>query len=121
MSQANEREILRAVMDYLTAKRVLAFRMNSGTLPGRLGKPVSFGVAGMADVLAFPSYTKRRLGEEFGEDFATFTWIEPTWLECKTATGKQSELQKSFQAQVEAEGHRYALIRSIEDLEEALK
>lgn len=114
MSQASERQILRAVMDYLAAKRVLAFRMNSGTLPGRLGKPVSFGVAGMADVLAFP----KNYGVLLGYPVSQTTIM---WLECKTATGKQSELQKSFQAQVEGEGHRYKIVRSIEDLEEALK
>jgi hypothetical protein len=42
------------------------------------------------------------------------------WIEVKSATGKQSELQKSFQAQVEAEGHRYIVARSIEDVEAAL-
>jgi len=45
----------------------------------------------------------------------------PLWIECKAAKGKQSELQKSFQEQVEREGHRYIVARSIEDVEQALK
>jgi hypothetical protein len=44
----------------------------------------------------------------------------PVWIECKDSKGKQSDLQKSFQAQVEAEGHKYIVARSIEDVEAAL-
>jgi hypothetical protein len=39
----------------------------------------------------------------------------------KTDKGKQSPFQKSFQEQVEDEGHMYIVARSIEDVEEALR
>ena len=42
------------------------------------------------------------------------------WIELKAANGKQIELQKSFQAKVEAEGHSYILARTLEDIEAAL-
>jgi len=43
------------------------------------------------------------------------------WIEVKAPKGVQSELQKSFQKQVEDHGHRYAICRSVEDVEELLK
>lgn len=100
-----EREIQRAILDYLAAKHVLAFRMNSGAAvreyKGKTRK-IIFGVPGMADILAFPI-----LPHEYGSVL---------WIECKAEKGKQSELQKSFQAQVESEGHKYIVARSIEDV-----
>lgn len=115
MSQATERQILKAVMEYLAAKRVLAFRMNVGAVEQTnaiSGKKrfMRFGVAGMADVLACPRM-----------DFDGKMVPHFVWLECKTATGRQSELQKSFQKRVESEGHLYRVVSSIEDLEEALR
>lgn len=117
MSQATEREILRAVMDWLAAKRIFAVRMNSGTQIGsHAGKKwaIHMNAPGTADLLAFVT-TNHVHGPE------RLPMQRVYWLECKTATGKQSPLQKSFQAQVEAEGHRYRIVRSIEDLEEALR
>jgi hypothetical protein len=98
--------------------------MNSGMQLGRYkGKKwaIHMNLPGTADILAFPHYTCRMEGERLGEDWATVTRIIPTWLEVKSATGKQSEYQRSFQEQVEREGHRYAICRSIEDVAEALK
>ena len=70
-----------------------------------------FGVPGMADILAFPVYSDGLIAGR----------IIPFWLEVKTAEGKQSEMQKSFQAQVENARHKYAVVRSIEDVEQALR
>jgi len=39
------------------------------------------------------------------------------FVELKTATGKQSEAQQRFQAEVEAAGFEYILCRGIEDLD----
>lgn len=77
-----------------------------------------FGVPGQADVLAFP-WRWCMLHGEGGEVHKTKA-IVPTWIECKTAKGRQSELQKSFEDMVLAEGHRYFVVRDIEGLELAL-
>jgi len=110
-----ERDLLKAVLDYLAAEHVLAFRMAVGatTVGNRFFR---WGTPGMADVIAFPRVWI----------FAPFPghahWeAGPVlWLETKTAKGKQSPLQRSFQLQVEEYGHRYAIIRSLDDLISAL-
>ena len=114
-----EGAILRSIMDYLAARHVFAVRMNSGTQIGaHKGKKwaIHMNAPGTADILALP--IKKMIETPA---WLPQTTICPTWLEVKAAKGKQSELQKSFQAQVEREGHRYAVCRSIEDVETALK
>ena len=123
-----ESEIQRAILDYLASKGILAFRQNTGAMAGEYnGKKrfMRFGVPGMADILAFvPVHTggwratqphKMLPGEKyyFGDEI---TYSQPLWIEVKTETGKQSEIQRSFQAQVEAHGHRYILARCVEDV-----
>jgi hypothetical protein len=56
----------------------------------------------MADVIAFPNGSV-------------------LWIECKAPKGKQSDLQKSFQEQVESHGHKYLLAYSLSDVIEAVK
>jgi hypothetical protein len=77
------------------------------------GRPVSFGVKGMADILAF-KLTRHHPAE--GGDF-----IDVFWIELKADGNRQSEFQKSFQAQVEAHGHTYIVARSLEGVIEVLK
>ncbi|HEY1209161.1 MAG TPA: hypothetical protein VGE85_07320 [Terracidiphilus sp.] len=115
-----EGQVLKAVLDYLAARHILAFRMNTLAMPTPDGKRfIKAGVPGMADVLAF---SFEQCGEPIDEDHRCYgRSIVPLWIECKAAKGKQSELQKSFQEQVEREGHRYIVARSIEDVEQALK
>lgn len=121
MSSTPEGAVLKAVMAYLAARRVLAFRMQSGAAVQQNatgGKRfMRFGTLGMADVLAFPHV---HTGEMNYTRDGEITYPYPLWLECKAGKGKQSEYQKSFQAQVEAEGHTYAVVRSIEDVKELL-
>ena len=38
------------------------------------------------------------------------------WIECKTATGKQRDAQIRFQQMVESLGHKYYIMRSVEDI-----
>ncbi len=106
-----ESQIQRSITDYLAARRIMAFRMNSGVakMDGRF---VRFGVPGMADILAFRKVDG--YPEEGGGS------INVLWIECKAPKGLQSQLQRSFQQQVEAEGHVYILARSIEDVEAVL-
>ena len=110
-----EKDIQRAILDLLAAKHILAFRMNSGTAIKSYGgktRAITFGVPGMADILAFPQL-------KITTDARVIVAPFPVWIEVK-GDSKQSDLQKSFQAQVEAEGHRYILARSIEDVEAIL-
>jgi hypothetical protein len=112
--------ILDSIMGWLAAKHILAFRMLVGGAKVNASY-MRFGVKGMADILAFPKFTMEditRIGRERGMRYKVPGIL---WIEVKTAKGVQSEFQKSFQAQVEAEGHRYILARSIEDVEAALK
>jgi hypothetical protein len=114
----SEAQISRAVMDYLAARHIFAVRMNSGTtvmVSNGKRRAIHMNAPGTADILAFPHYFFRDHTDTKHEE------IIPTWLELKTAAGKQSELQASFQRQVEAEGHVYAIIRSVEDVEIALR
>jgi hypothetical protein len=97
-------------------KGILAFRQNTGAMRAEYkGKTrfMRFGVPGMADILAFRSRGVDPNG-------AWCSYIEPIWIECKAPKGVQSDLQKSFQKQVESHGHRYIVARSLEDVLEIL-
>jgi hypothetical protein len=119
MERIREEDVLRSIMDYLAAKHIFALRMNSGTtLATHNGKTraIRMHAPGTADILAFPDFTVLSARPPHVACFMPL----PTWLEVKSPTGKQSELQRSFQLQVQQEGHRYAVVRSIEDVERIL-
>ena len=100
-----ESEILRQITDYLTAKGILWFRMNSGAMFGShkgKGWAVRFGTKGMSDLLAFVGT---------GNGFQI-----PLWIEVKNEKGKMSEYQLCFKELVEARGHFYLLARSVDDV-----
>ena len=110
-----EAAVQRAILDYLAARHVLAFRMQSGaTMSSYKGKTrlVRYGTPGMADILAMPI--------DVNSVCEALLAVRPIWIECKAEKGKQSELQKSFQQQVESHGHKYVVARSIQDVEDAL-
>jgi hypothetical protein len=109
--QTPEGALQRLVLDWLAAKHIFSLRMNSGTLINPAGRPVTFGVLGMADILVF------RQPMECPYDVSH---QRVCWIELKAPKGKQSDLQRSFQAKVESEGHRYLLIRSLDELEAQL-
>lgn len=95
--------------------RIWAVRMNSGAMFGsHQGKKwaVRFGRKGMADILAI---RKRVALSE--QDYEFY----PTWIEVKAPSKHQSPDQILFQKEVEAEGHRYLLVHSWEELCIALK
>lgn len=117
----SESAIQKAILEYLAARHIFALRMNSGTQIGSYkGKKwaIHMNAAGTGDILAFVSEWR---GVDDKGNWCEFREIRVYWFEVKTEDGKQSDLQKSFQAQVEAEGHRYFVVRSIEDVEAALK
>lgn len=97
-----EKDVLRAVEAFLKARGMLCFRMNSGaTFLSYKGK--------MRCIRGNPSGTA---------DLLTFIGSLPVWAECKSSEGKQSEIQKQFQAMVEKEGHVYLLVRSAAEVED---
>lgn len=79
----------------------MTWRNNTGTAWIN-GQPVSFGYPGSADITGILPDGRR---------------LE---IETKSATGKQSEKQRTFQAKIEANGGVYLLVRSVEELEEQL-
>ena len=100
--------IQKAILEYLAARHILAFRMQTGSVMKSYGgkqRRISFGTPGMADILACPQFLC-----DDGDWRPRFLWIEVK------GDGKQSELQKSFQAQVEEQNHTYIVARSIEDV-----
>lgn len=115
-----EGAILKQILDYLAARHILAFRQNTGAVASEhKGKKrfMRFGVPGMADILAFVPV--QCIDHPDGTSSIRLPCV--IWLEVKTATGKQSELQRSFQQQAERHGHRYAVVRSVDDVEALLK
>lgn len=108
-----EGALQKTILDWLAAKRILAFRMNTGAVKTE-ARFFRFGVPGMADVVAF-----RQVPVAVGKNgWGTLTQVY--WIEVKTKTGRQSEFQKSFQQQVEAAGHRYILARDLDAVIEAI-
>lgn len=103
-----EGALQKTILDWLAAKRIMAFRMNTGAVKTD-ARFFRFGVPGMADILAFPRWPSD-----------SFRLSMPTWIEVKTKTGRQSELQRSFQKQVEDAGHRYILARDLDAVIEAI-
>ena len=102
-----------SILEYLVARRIFAIRMNSGTQiikDGAHRRVIRLHDPGTADILVFH---RPIAWEDQG--------LTPLWLEVKSATGKQSPVQKSFQHQVEEEGHVYRLVRSIEDVKSVLE
>jgi hypothetical protein len=111
-SKTPESYVLRAVMDYLAIKQIFAMRMNSGAVVDKRGIPVRMHEPGTADVLAF-------VNRMACSESTMWSYIVPTWIECKAPNGKQSEKQKEFQREVECMGHVYVLAYSIDDLKAA--
>jgi hypothetical protein len=104
---SSEAQILRQIMDYLAARQVLAFRMNTGAV--KIDKRfLRFGVPGMADILAFKQWPNQ------------FMMSSPIWIEVKGQKGIQSDLQKSFERMVVDHGHFYVLARSVDDVVEVI-
>lgn len=82
--------------------RLRIWRQNTGAAKIN-GSWVKFGVKGCPDILGLMAPSGRLLG-----------------IEVKTATGKQSDDQKRFQAILEKWGGLYVLARSVGDVDRAL-
>lgn len=114
-----EADVLKAVTDYLAAKRIWFERRNTGAFKGEHNgrrRFVRFSRPGTADVMALIGYCSkcgfRAPCPNPGDQILHAIY----WLECKAPTGRQSEAQKEFEREVTEQGMKYAIIRSIEDL-----
>jgi hypothetical protein len=117
-------------MDGLAAKRVFAIRINSGV--AKVDKRyIAFNSAGrgVADILAFPKHTQNfcdyqkglRLTTNLADALFSLEIVSVLWLEIKSATGRQSPEQASFEKMVIDYGQDYLLARSWDDVEAWLK
>lgn len=112
-----ESYVLSAVLDILAVSRIYAIRLNTFSTRMPNGRMVSThsGGPGTADVLAFPNVAPNAAQ-------VVKAWsIRPLWIECKSASGKQSPEQKRFQADVEVRGHSYLIARGSDDVLRWLK
>jgi hypothetical protein len=110
---AKEADLQKLIIDWLTAKRIWHERRNTGAMKGsHKGKGwfVRFGKPGVADIMA----TRHPI-------FAEFLHPIVYWIEVKAPKGVQSPEQKAFQAEVEAQGMKYILARSLEDVQKVLE
>jgi len=104
-TKPKESEIQRAILDYLTARKIWHMRLNTGAMSGsHKGKRwfVKFGKPGMADIV---STIKNSSGG-----------ISIVWIEVKRPGGKQTEDQLRFEQEVYEAGHNYLLVESVEQL-----
>lgn len=96
------------ILAYLKTKQIWHRRFNTGRRAG-----VTFGSVGLADILCTPD------GNCSDEGCCYVPLL--VWLEVKGKNGKQSEAQKDFEFEVFNSGHKYFVVRSVEDVEQALK
>lgn len=113
----NGTALVKSVCEYLAAENIWHRRMQTGALVAG-ERFVRFGSRGMADILATP-YKKIYAAPPSSDGFVHNGELkihEILWLECKYGSGRQSLDQKSFQREVEFEGHTYLIVRSIDDV-----
>lgn len=78
------------------------WRVNTGAVK-TADRFIRYGLPGMADISGLLAPSGRRIE-----------------IECKSATGRQSEQQRNWQRMIEKHGGLYVLARSVEDVERAL-
>lgn len=121
-----ESGVLRACLDLLAAERIWHCRMNTGAVKDG-GRFFRFGRKGMADILVSPKLCTHLSDDGYADaglnKCCTGAVKLPAfiWIECKSDKGKQTDAQKEFQKEVEAQGHTYLLIRDVSELQEWLK
>lgn len=91
-----EAEIQAGVLQGLAARRIFAWRNNTGSLPDANGRRVSFGLLGSADII----------GMLPGGRFLA--------IECKAPLGRQSIAQRRFEQAVNANHGVYLVARDVD-------
>jgi hypothetical protein len=94
------------VLRYLATRRdVVIWRSNCGAACDSRGQVVRFGKKGQGDLAGL--LTVCGIGVSL-------------WIECKTATGRQSPAQKTFQTVISNRGGLYILARCADDVRDGL-
>lgn len=134
-----ERDIQKAILEYLQMRGIFAFRVNTGAamLPGRNGRKqlVRFGFAGVADIIGILKL-KALMPEEKDELFLlprNMSVVAPSYLkeygckigrflaiEVKRDNGQQTADQLAFERSVRQHGGLYILARSVDDVKKAI-
>jgi hypothetical protein len=107
MRKPKEGDLVKACLNYLALRNIFAWRNNTGAYSATYnGKTrfTRFGQPGSPDIIGM----LRPYGRFFG-------------VECKGPTGKQTELQKAFQCEMEQNGGVYILARNLDDVDNVLK
>lgn len=102
--KVTEHEIQRAILDYLSARRVFHWRNNTGAMAKEYGGKryfMRFGAKGSPDIFALKD------GKLYG-------------LEVKSATGKPNPDQLLFGENMTKNGAVYAIVRSLDDVAKLL-
>jgi hypothetical protein len=100
----SESAIQGAILDYLLARGLVAYRINSGAVKTETGGFFRGAPVGHPDLVAILPPMGR-------------LW----YIEVKTATGKQTAHQQAFAAKASAAGALVTVARRIEDVEVVLK
>jgi hypothetical protein len=108
----SEADIQKSIIKYLQTKKYYTIRMNTGMIRTESGSYFRQGKKGMADVLVL---TNESVFWNIDSDSIPIKVSRVYWCEVKTAKGIQSPAQKLFQAEVESYGHKYLVVRSIDD------
>ena len=120
-----EKDVVRACLDYLKLRGILAWRNQTGMYRGTYkGKTwvARQGILGSADIIACVPKKVEATVSRLGQMYSTTFNLGILWaIECKGSRGGQSDAQKAFEAEVRRCGGRYVVVRSVADLEEALK
>jgi deoxycytidylate deaminase len=102
-----ESYIITAINHYLelleNQGRLVFFRNNSGALINQHGRFIRFGKAGAPDFMVYLLDGRC------------------VHLEVKNEKGKQSPNQLEYQAKIEKLGHRYCIVRSVDEVEILIK
>ena len=97
----SEKDIQRAILDWLAVHRIFHYRQNTGGFRDSQNHFYRFGHVGAPDIVAVVD------GRYVG-------------IEVKGPKGRQREEQKQFQQDLERAGGVYVLARGLEEVEEAI-
>lgn len=122
--KGTETDTVRAILQYLHLKGILAWRMNSRVvmLPGKGGKDTPYrmgGVKGMADIIGCVPPIRPAAGS-FGlsRDWPYVAGGHFLAIEVKSKDGKPTPEQSAFLAAVNRAGGIAFIARSVKDVQE---
>ena len=95
--KSTEKDTQRAVLDYLSAKKIFHWRNNTGAMKTASGGFIRFGAVGSPDIFALAR------GKTFG-------------FEIKDEQGKQSPEQEAFALGMTKAGGEYLVVRNVDQV-----